>query len=202
MMVRFCFIFYFIFSATSLAEIISNSHLFSQESVVFLFLFLFLLICLFCFFPTPKRLVVDVLVLKYTMCCAIDTIEAVQGSKIWHSTWNWKLAYTLIKVQFSEWSCRRRKMKIRLHKYEICCVLINIKIGNINLRPGYKNINKIITFLSYLPRVKMNSCFLFRRHKRFSKSFCSILLLQFSCIHRWWRVFWDVTEWYQRQFIR
>ncbi len=71
----FC-LFYFIFSSTctSFAEISQNSHLFRQENG-----FVCLLVC-FCFlFSHPKSAwsLTFWLWLKYTMCCTIDTIEAV-----------------------------------------------------------------------------------------------------------------------------
>ena len=57
----FSFVLFFLLpSAASLAEIIQNSHFLSQEN----------------FFPTPKTL--GRRHSKYTMCCAIDTIEAVR----------------------------------------------------------------------------------------------------------------------------
>ena len=78
MMARFCFVyFYFIFSVTFVAEIIQNSHLFSQENV-------FCLLVLF--FPRPNSAWPLTFWLKYTMCCTIDTIEAVQDSVIRQST--------------------------------------------------------------------------------------------------------------------
>ena len=64
-----CFVLFILFllpSAASVAEIIKNSHLFSQENVYFVL-------------PHPKSAWSTLTFwLKYTMCCTIDTIEAVQ----------------------------------------------------------------------------------------------------------------------------
>ena len=97
-------------------------------------------------------------------------------------------------MQISEWSCRRHKMKIRLHKYEICCVVTIPKSSILtclyNRGSSYKIVNKIITFMFYLSQVKINSCFLFRRHKRSSINnwyHSTVVVASISCIHSW---FW------------
>ncbi len=92
--------------------------------------------------------------------------------KITRITWKRKSAYSLIKVQSLQLSTGRRKMKFRLHLYEICCVVTKLKsymqIQQYLKGPRYKIDNKMEALQLDLSRLKIISCFLFRCQKRSS----------------------------------
>ncbi len=91
--------FYFIFSATSLVEIIQNSHLSFQprENFVCLFVCSFNLFVLF--FPTPKALGRYVLVKEHNV---LHNRHDRSSARFRIRQPTYTLAYTLIKVQISE----------------------------------------------------------------------------------------------------
>ncbi len=89
---------------------------------------------------------------------------------------------------------RRRKWKNRPIIWN--CILIRYQNLDIfscqyNKRPSYKNVNKIITCLSCLSRVKKNSCFLFRRFFKLIL-FCCSCCFYFRISTADCEYYWDV----------